>query len=75
VKNVLYFEDLTMEKMKELRGKYHPRYVPEGSRYATIIFLEEIRRVGPLKINKRTPAGWVVLDPQKHPYYKDLMTI
>jgi hypothetical protein len=75
VKDVLYFAALTPEQVRKLKEKYQQNYAPLNSKYATIIFLEDIQRVKPLRINKRDRAGWVVLDPRKHPYFDALTAL
>lgn len=72
VNEVYYFYSLTPQKVKELKSwvksleniTYGEEYGSEFSKYATIIFLENIEKVEPpLIIKTTTRAGWIVIKP------------
>ncbi|TRO61886.1 ASCH domain-containing protein [Candidatus Bathyarchaeota archaeon] len=66
---VLFFENLSPKKVRELFNKYPgiragPCFIKmkESSRYATLIFLEDVKRLEPYKVDKKDRRPWVVLD-------------
>ena len=66
---VLSFEGLTPVKVKELFRKYPGiragkefMNAKNDSKYATLIFLENMKKVEPYAIKKRDRRPWVILD-------------
>ena len=68
VENVLYFENLSPREVTEVFVS-HPGilagkdFVEEkkGSRYATLIFLKDVKSVKPYSVEKKDRRPWVIL--------------
>lgn len=70
VERVLYFEQLTPAKLKEITHRFRTQLQlsqefiksRQEARYCTLIFLQDVRRVTPRFIEKRDRRGWVPLN-------------
>jgi len=70
VSAVKQFENLTPAVIEALKNRYNELVKAEESfwqskrdcRFATLIFLEKVRLIEPVSINKRDWRAWVVLD-------------
>lgn len=70
VKDVIYFSDLTQAKVMTIKSQYNDRLaadekfwqIKKHARYATLMFLEEVKKLPPQKYEKRDRRGWVVLE-------------
>lgn len=73
VSKVLFFQDLNLEKIKEILEKYGKNigipssYAPElaGKNFCTLIFLNEVEEIKPFQIDKTgygLMAAWITID-------------
>lgn len=70
IKDVIYFSDLTPVRVMAIKSQYNDRLVADKkfwqikkyARYATLMFLEEVKELPPQKYKKRDRRGWVVLE-------------
>lgn len=73
VTKVEHFEDLTAQKMAELKRMYNEQIMAmedywqsdERCRYGAVIWLANVRRIEPVWINKRDWRAWVVLSEKE----------
>ena len=71
---VRFFDDLTAEKMAELKDRYNHliRAADEywqamaGSRAGLLVWLRDVKKIEPVRIDKKDWRGWVVLTEQKN---------
>lgn len=69
VKDVIYFSGLTSEEMQAIKGEYNDRLKADDefwqskkdAKYATLMFLEEVKELPPETYKKNDRRGWVVL--------------
>lgn len=69
VASVLFFEDLNEQAINQITEQYgqslqlEPDFLRDrrDARYCTLIFLEDVASIGPLRVEKRDKRGWVVL--------------
>ncbi len=67
VKKVLFFDHLNPDRVKEIRDKYDnlikgpDRYwqIKQSSKYGTLMYIENPRVIGPIKISKKNRQGFV----------------
>lgn len=71
VNNVLYFKNLTPQRLKVLQRKYQQRSMTSDRfwqdrrsvKYGTVIFLKEVKRyLSAIKIVKRDRCGWKIIE-------------
>jgi ASC-1-like (ASCH) protein len=70
---VLEFENLSTSRMKQLKRKYNGLILgseeywadKRGSRYGVLVWLDGVRRIEPVRIDKRDWRAWVVLDDKE----------
>lgn len=68
--NVLEYKDLTPSGINSFKTKYNGGIlgtsdywrVKKNSRYAVLIWLKNVRQIGPLKIEKTNQQAWIVLN-------------
>lgn len=69
VKDVKYYE-LTPEMVEEIRIKYGKQIGTDKSedwkdtlqkKYCTLIWLEDVKHISPIKVQKSNGAGWIVV--------------
>lgn len=73
ITDVIYFSGLTPEKVKTIQKEYNDRLkADEGfwqrkkdAKYATLMFLGEVKRLAPKTYKKKDRRGWVVLTSQQ----------
>ena len=73
VKDTLFFENLTPEKIKEIFLKYQKQIGTDISyleqikdkKFCSLIFLKEVKKIGPFEINKKgygNMTAWITID-------------
>lgn len=70
VTRVISFSNLTPEKVEEVRREYNDRLIADedfwqmkqDAKYATLMFLGEVKRLSPKAYAKRDRRGWVVIE-------------
>lgn len=69
VRNVMYFENLSPKKVLDLFKKYPTILagkefikLKKCSKYATLIFLKDVKKVTPYRVEKKDRRPWVILD-------------
>ncbi len=67
---VVFFDDLSQEKVRHLKETYNERIMADDdfwackmySNFATFIYLDEVKRITPSRINKRDRRPWVIYE-------------
>jgi len=73
-KKVVNFEDLTPERIDRAKRNYNDRIVGgkeywaqrRDCRWGVLVWLEQVRRIEPIRIDKRDWRGWVVLTAKEN---------
>ncbi len=75
VEKVLFFSDITKEKYQDILEKYADAiclqdrniddYLKQGFKYVTLVFLKDVEKIQPFKINKKgygLMSAWITLE-------------
>jgi ASC-1-like (ASCH) protein len=71
---VKWYEDLTAKQIKQLKGKYNKQILgaddywqsKSACRYGVLVWLGEVKRIKPVRIDKRDWRAWVVLSEKEN---------
>jgi len=73
VADVRYYEDLTPQRVAEIKQQYSQQIGGDDAvweskidcRYGFLVWLRDVRRIAPIRIQKKDWRAWVVLTPGK----------
>ena len=73
VEEVKYYQDLTPARIAEIKEQYNDKIVGGDAvwqskmdcRYGFLVWLRDVRRIEPIRIEKKDWRAWVVLKPEK----------